>query len=166
MPALPFFAFRSLKLLGPESSWRRGFCLHVQHCLCTVTPGLISQPICLRRQELFKLVKVLRAVLAASSECRVILKAVQFSSVAQSCLTLWNPMDCNTPGLPVHHQLPEPTQTHVPRVGDPTFSNFLLSLVSQAELPGGSWSQGLLEAPSSGSFSAETPAHCLTSYLA
>ena len=32
---------------------------------------------------------------------------VQFSSDAQSCLTLWEPMDCSTPGLPVHHQLPE-----------------------------------------------------------
>ena len=42
----------------------------------------------------------------------------QFSSVAQSCLTLCNPMDYSTPGFPVHHQLPEPTQTHVHRVGD------------------------------------------------
>ena len=37
----------------------------------------------------------------------------QFSSLAQSCPTLCNPMDCSTPGLPVHHQLPEFTQTHV-----------------------------------------------------
>ena len=44
--------------------------------------------------------------------------SVQFSSVAQSCLTLCDPMDCSTPGLPVHHQLPESTQTHVLRVGD------------------------------------------------
>ena len=36
-----------------------------------------------------------------------------FSSVAQSCLTLCDPMDCSTPGLPVHHQYPELTQTHV-----------------------------------------------------
>ena len=42
----------------------------------------------------------------------------QFSSVAQSCLTLCKPMDCSTPGLPVHHQLPEFTQTHVHWVGD------------------------------------------------
>ena len=42
----------------------------------------------------------------------------QFSSVTQSCLTLCNPMNCSTPGLPVHHQLPEFTQTHVHRVGD------------------------------------------------
>ena len=40
------------------------------------------------------------------------------SSVAQSCLTLCNPMDCSTSGLPVHHQLPEFTQTHVHQVGD------------------------------------------------
>ena len=44
--------------------------------------------------------------------------SVQFSSVPQSCPTLCDPMDCSTPGLPVHHQLPELTQTHVPRVGD------------------------------------------------
>ena len=37
----------------------------------------------------------------------------QFSSVAQSCLTLCNPMKCSTPGLPVHHQLLESTQTHI-----------------------------------------------------
>ena len=39
----------------------------------------------------------------------------KFSSVTQSRLTLcdFNPMDCGTPGLPVHHQLPEPTQTQV-----------------------------------------------------
>ena len=40
----------------------------------------------------------------------------QFRSVAQSCPTLCNPMNCSTPGLPVHHQLPEFTQTHVHRV--------------------------------------------------
>ena len=42
----------------------------------------------------------------------------QFSLVAQSCPTLCDPMNCSTPGLPVHHQLPEFTQTHVHRVGD------------------------------------------------
>ena len=41
-----------------------------------------------------------------------------FSSVAQSCPTLCDPMNCSTPGLPVHHQLPEFTQTHVHWVGD------------------------------------------------
>ena len=42
----------------------------------------------------------------------------QFSSVAQSCLTLCNPMNHSMPGLPVHHQLPEFTQTHVHWVSD------------------------------------------------
>ena len=40
------------------------------------------------------------------------------SSVTQSCLILWDPMDCSMPGFPVHHQLPELTQTHVHRVTD------------------------------------------------
>ena len=44
--------------------------------------------------------------------------SVQFSSVAQSCPTLCDPMNHSTPGLPVHHQLPEFTQTHVHRVSD------------------------------------------------
>ena len=43
---------------------------------------------------------------------------IQFSSVAQLCPTLCNPMDCSTPSFPVHHQLPELAQTHVHRVGD------------------------------------------------
>ena len=42
----------------------------------------------------------------------------QFSSVAHSYLTLCNPMDCSTPGPPVHHQILELTQTHLHRVGD------------------------------------------------
>ena len=44
--------------------------------------------------------------------------SVQFSSLAQSCQTLCNPMDCSMPGLIVHYQLPEFTQTHVHRVSD------------------------------------------------
>ena len=44
--------------------------------------------------------------------------SVQFSSVAQSFLTLCNPVNCSTPGLLVHHQLPDFTQTHVHRVSD------------------------------------------------
>ena len=44
--------------------------------------------------------------------------SVQFNSVAQSCLSLCDPMNCSMPGLPVHHQLPELSQTRVHRVGD------------------------------------------------
>ena len=41
-----------------------------------------------------------------------------FCAAAQSCPTLCDPMDCSMPGLPVHHQLPEPTQTHIHPLGD------------------------------------------------
>ena len=47
-----------------------------------------------------------------------ILCSVQISSVAQSCLTLCDPMDCSRLGFPVHHQLPESTQTNAHQVGD------------------------------------------------
>ena len=47
-----------------------------------------------------------------------LLSAVQFSLVAQLCPTLCDPMDCSMPGFPVHHQLPEFTQTHVHWVGE------------------------------------------------
>ena len=45
-------------------------------------------------------------------------RSVQFSSVAQLCPALCDPMDCRMPGLPVHHQLLELAQTHAHRVGD------------------------------------------------
>ena len=51
----------------------------------------------------------------------------QFSSVAQLRLTLCNPMDCRTPGFPVHHQPLEPTQTHVHRVSDAIQPSYPLS---------------------------------------
>ena len=52
---------------------------------------------------------------------------IQFSSVTQSCSTLCDPMDCNTPGFPVHHQLPEPTQTPVHCIGEATQPSHPLS---------------------------------------
>ena len=55
--------------------------------------------------------------------------SVQFSSVAQSCLTRCDPMDCSTPGFPVHHQLLELAQTHVYRVSDAIQPSHSLSVV-------------------------------------
>ena len=52
------------------------------------------------------------------SATREATSSVQFSSVTQSCLTLWDPMNCSKPGLPIHHQIPEFTQTHIQRVSD------------------------------------------------
>ena len=58
----------------------------------------------------------------AAKQCKIHRTAaqqiIQFNSVAQSCPTPWSPINCSTPGLPVHHQLLESTQTHVHRVGD------------------------------------------------
>ena len=69
--------------------------------------------------------------------------SVQFSSAAQSCPTPCDPMDCSTPSLPVHHQLPEFTQTHVHRVGDAIQSSHpLSSLFLACNL---SWHQGLFK---------------------
>ena len=57
--------------------------------------------------------------LQMNEECQVgNLTPPQFSSVTQSCPTLCDPMNCSTPGLPVHHQLPEFTQTHVHPIVD------------------------------------------------
>ena len=60
------------------------------------------------------------ASLESTLDCKCLegIRSVQFSSVAQSCPTLCDPMDCSTPGFLVHHQLLEPTQTHVHHVGD------------------------------------------------
>ena len=60
----------------------------------------------------------LEAPKANYSVCSIAYVSAQFSSVAQSCPTLCNSMNRSTPGLPVHHQLPEFTQTNVHRVGD------------------------------------------------
>ena len=58
------------------------------------------------------------------------IESVQFSSVAQSCPTLWDPVNRSTPGLPVHHQLPEFTQSHVHRVSDAIQPSHPLSSLS------------------------------------
>ena len=59
----------------------------------------------------------------------------QFSSVAQTCLTLCDPMDHSTPGFPVHHQHPEFTQSHVHRDGDAIQSSHPLLSPSPAFSP-------------------------------
>ena len=59
----------------------------------------------------------------------------QFSSVTQSCPTLCDPMNCSTPGLPVYHQLPEFTQTHVHRVSDAIQPSHPLSSPSPPSIP-------------------------------
>ena len=71
-----------------------------------------------------------------SSKALILLCSVQFSSVAQSCPTLCDPMNRSTPGLLVHHQLLEFTQTHVHRVGNAIQpSHHLLSLFLLPPIP-------------------------------
>ena len=70
--------------------------------------------------------------------------SVQFSSVSQSCPTLCDPMNHSVPGLPVHHQLPEFTQTHVHWVGDAIQPSHLLSSPSPPA-PNPSQHQGLFK---------------------
>ena len=60
----------------------------------------------------------------------IVESSVQFSSVTQSCLILCDPMNCSMPGLPIHHQLPEFTQTHVHRVDDAIQPSHPLSSLS------------------------------------
>ena len=74
----------------------------------------------------------------------LIIRSVQFSSVAQSCPTLCNPMNHSTPGLPVHHQLPEFTQTHVHQVGDAIQPSHPLTSPS-SPVPNPSQHQGLFQ---------------------
>ena len=70
--------------------------------------------------QCFHMLRGIQGILtmAALCETHILNLSVQFSSVAQSCPTLCNPMNRSTPGLPVHHQLLEFTQTHVHRASD------------------------------------------------
>ena len=72
------------------------------------------------------------------------MQSVQFSSVAQSCPTLCDPMNCSTPGLPVHHQLPEFTQTHAHRISDAIQTSHPLPPPSPSD-PNPSQHQGLFQ---------------------
>ena len=76
--------------------------------------------------------------------CWLIYDMVQFSSVAQSCLTHCDPMNRSTPGLPVHQQLPEFTQTHIHRVSDAIQPSHPLSSPSPPA-PNPSQNQSLLQ---------------------
>ena len=82
---------------------------------------------------------------------------IQFSSVAQSCPTLCDPMDCSTPGFPVHHQLPELAQTHVHHVGDAIHPPISSSVVP--------FSSCLQSFPKSGSFPGVSSLHQMAKVL-
>ena len=86
----------------------------LQHLLLVdPSPPFFEVLICPRLRSQAKWVVYFRDMERVNFKC-----FLQFGSVAQSCLTLCDPMNHSMPGLPVHHQLPEFTQTHVHRVGD------------------------------------------------
>ena len=71
-----------------------------------------------RRWEMNKLSGIKKKKIMWEGSYQAVFSSVQFRSVAQSCPTLCDTIDCSMPGLPVHHQLPEFTQTHVYWVSD------------------------------------------------
>ena len=79
-------------------------CVYITESFCYTTE--ITQP---SKSAILQFFKKTQSLLRSNCCC---------SSVAKSCLTLCDPMDCRTPGLPVHDQLPESTQTHVHFVSD------------------------------------------------
>ena len=101
-----FNPFRGLlwKINTQSTLWIHGFCIHGFN-----QPQILKY---LKNSRKFQKVKPKFAVQLYTYHLHY-----QFSLVAQSCPTLCEPMNCSTPGLPVHHQLPEITQTHVHRVG-------------------------------------------------
>ena len=92
----------------------RVFLPKTHYCMMVLTdvPKLFDLPVC-KRWRLIHL-----PLVGLNDSLLINRVSVQFSSVAQLCPTLCDPMDCSIPGFPVHHQLPELAQTHVHRVGD------------------------------------------------
>ena len=106
---------------APESS----LCLSLNNLLCAKCCTSVSTQIYFWQKKGCKYIIILKSNLntvriykSDKFTTPISFGSVQFSSVAQSCPTLCNPMNRSTPGLPVHHQLPEFTQTRVHRVGD------------------------------------------------
>ena len=103
--------------------------------------GTINVIACLRTIKLQDVRKVVFCVENFSRLVEIIQihsRRLSVSSVAQSCPTLCDPVDCSMPGLPVHHQLPELTQTHVHQVGDaiqPSHPHLIISSRALLLLP-------------------------------
>ena len=100
---------RPCQVLGPGCE---SFCFYFTYLPKETGPRKYCYDL---HQKVFHLCSLLRVLWFQVSHLYL---SVQFSSVAQSCPTLCDPMNHSTPGLPVHHQLPESTQTHVHQVGD------------------------------------------------
>ena len=117
-------------------------------CLCQPTPSDLKRPTCsFGACQMVQLIKNLPAMQETpETQVRSLHQEdpLQFSSVTQLCLTLCDPMNCSTPGLPVHHKLPEFTQTHAHRVSDVIQPSHPLSSPSPPA-PNPSQHQGLFQ---------------------
>ena len=115
LPLLPSI-FPSIRVFSNESAlcirWPKCWSFSFNISPSNEHPGLISF-----RMDWLDLLAV-QGTLKSLLQHHSSKASVQFSSVTQSCPTVFDPMNCSTPGLPVHHQLPEFTQTHVHRVSD------------------------------------------------
>ena len=120
--------------------WRFRKQLKVQVIIRSSNPtsGCVSQRIESRDLKRYLYTCVHSSITPSSQE-------LQFSSVAQSCPTLCDPMNRSTPGLPVHHQLPEFTQTHVHRVSDAIQPSHPLSSSPSPPAPNPSQHQSLFQ---------------------
>ena len=120
--------------------WKLMMCKGVPRFILVITRDLILQT----RQSYFTIYSQRKMLLGVWSRARWCDRENQFSSVAQSRPTLCDPMNHSTPGLPVHHQLPEFTQTHAHRVSDAIQASHPLSPPSPPA-PSPSQHQGLLQ---------------------
>ena len=101
------------RILQPQSSLQMTAAQHISNCNCMRYPNCELMNCPNYDQQILSVLTV-----KTITFCYDLLWSHQFSSVAQSCPTLCDPMNQSTPGLPVHHHLPEFTQTHVHRVHD------------------------------------------------
>ena len=128
-----------LSLPSPSHPSRSSQCTNPEHPVSCIEPGLV---ICFTYDHMFHIwyihVSMLFSQIIPPSP------SVQFSSVTQSCPTLCTPMNRSMTGLPVHHKLPEFTQTHAHRVGDAIQPSHPLSSPSPPA-PNPSQHQGLFQ---------------------
>ena len=119
--------------------------IQTSHVDCLKYPKMLKFP-CRSKQTIVssRLLAIQSRDLSAGLQGKRSLASLQFGSVTQSCLTLCDPMNHSTPGLPVHHKLPEFTQTHVHRVGDAIQPSHPLSSPSPPA-PNPSQHQGLFQ---------------------
>ena len=108
--------------------------------------------------------RILSITLLARERTTAVLFSVQFSSVAQSCPTLCDPMNRSTGGLPVHHQLLEFTQSHINRVSDAIQPSHPLSAFSPLA-PNASQHQSLSQWVNSAGGGQSTGVSALASFL-